>query len=237
MHAAQFHAEHDHVDPSSSTRPSQKIDDQYLRFLWKVLIQQDGVVVGRVIKHNKQRQQQQQQQQQTPQPVDSQLGSPAIDPVGGQPTTPSVKGKERDTSTAPPTPALGPDDDPEAQDSPVEDLVAVDANGLPPRKKSRGAARGAPAGMKGKQVAPVRPNGDIFELLDPKEYRGVRLDDLKAKYDDLRIAVDSDKMFFVLTGSLPGVSLSPIDPACTTTNSDSLFLPVWCCILTARKDV
>ena len=197
-HAAQFHAEHDQDDPSSSTRPSQKIDDQYLRFLWKILIKQEGVVVGRVIRNKKPNKQL--TVQATPQP-----DVPDATPDGGQPTTPSGKGKERETPIAAggATPSLPPDDaDPRDSQNGDEEEIVLDAEGLPPRKR----VKGAPAGMKGKQVAPTNNRGDLFELLPPDEYVNVKLDDLKEKYDDLRIALDSEKMFFVLTGSHPGVS-------------------------------
>jgi hypothetical protein len=180
-HAAEFHAEHDQLDPSSSTRPSQKIDDQYLRFLWNVLTKQQGVVVGRVIQANGQ-----------PTSRPGSLG-PTVSTDAAQPSTPSVKGKERDTP---------------ATDDGAEDAVEVDDEGLPVRVPRH---RTIAPGQKGKQVARVLGKGDVFDLLDPDEYLDVKLDDLKEKYDNLRIALDSEKMFNVLTGSHPGVSrLEPL---------------------------
>lgn len=61
--------------------------------------------------------------------------------------------------------------------------------------------------MKGKATAKRNGNdGDLFVLLEPEEYLDVKLDDLKEKYQGLRIALDGNKMFYVLTGKYPGVS-------------------------------
>jgi len=167
---------------SSSTRPTTRIDDQYLRFLWKILIEQEGVVVGRVVSKN-------------PKPSTSIPPAPSSaaeddddeqEAEGGGGPSPDKKGKGK-----------------EKEEQPVCD--PRDDNGLPLRKKIKGIL----PGMKGKATAKRNPDGgDIFELLEPEEYLDVKLDDLKEKYQGLRIALDGNKMFYVLTGKYPGVSRS-----------------------------
>lgn len=167
-------------DPASLSRPTTRIDDQYLRFLWKILIEQEGVIVGRVV------------------PQSSSAAAPeeaAEEDEEQEPASSSKgKGKEKEGSAA----AV----EEEAAEERAVDVRNV-ARGLPARKKIKGAL----PGMKGKATAKKNADkGDAFVLLKPEEYLDVRLDDLKEKYEGLRIALDGNKMFYVLTGKYPGVS-------------------------------